>query len=130
MPGEPVPASRPRVTQGGAHTYTPERYASHKRAIAACAMGAKHLGDGPLHLDVRFYLPIPASSSRVVREEMRTGSRRPIGKNGGDFDNLAKSVADALNGICYADDAQIVSASIAKLYGEEPRTVIRLCPYV
>lgn len=130
MPGEPVPASRPRVTQGGAHTYTPERYARHKRAIAARALGAKHLGAGPLHLDVRFYLPIPSSSSRVAREEMRTGSRRPIGRNSGDFDNLAKACADALNTLCYDDDAQIVSASIAKLYGEDPRTEIRLCPYV
>ncbi len=130
VPGVPIPASRPRVTQGGAHTFTPERYSKHKRVIAKCAVGAKHLGEGPLHLDVRFYLPIPASSSRIAREEMRRGARLPVGRNSGDFDNLAKACADALNRICYEDDSQIVSARITKLFGEDPRTEIRLHPYV
>lgn len=43
-----------------------------------------------------------------------------------DWDNLGKLVSDALNGIAYADDAQIAVSSVAKRYGAPERTVIRL----
>ena len=35
-----------------------------------------------------------------------------------DLDNLAKAVKDALKGVIYADDSQIVEAHLFKRYGE------------
>lgn len=43
-----------------------------------------------------------------------------------DHDNLTKQIGDALNGIAFVDDAQIVRSSIAKRYGEPERTEVRI----
>lgn len=41
-----------------------------------------------------------------------------------DIDNIAKVVCDALNGVAYKDDKQIVSLKLAKRYGSLPMVVI------
>ncbi len=41
-----------------------------------------------------------------------------------DFDKIAKIVVDALNGIAWVDDCQIVSASVSKQYGASPRVEV------
>jgi Holliday junction resolvase RusA-like endonuclease len=46
------------------------------------------------------------------------GSERPTKKP--DLDNLAKSVLDALNGVIYQDDSQIVSLHMTKVYSQYP----------
>jgi Holliday junction resolvase RusA-like endonuclease len=43
-----------------------------------------------------------------------------------DTDNIAKICLDALNGIAYHDDAQIVELQVSKLYSDEPRVVVWL----
>ena len=43
----------------------------------------------------------------------------------GDVDNYLKAILDALNGICYADDSQVVEVRAAKNIGE-PHIVIEL----
>jgi hypothetical protein len=35
-----------------------------------------------------------------------------------DIDNVYKSITDAMNGIVYTDDSQIVEAHITKVYAE------------
>jgi Holliday junction resolvase RusA-like endonuclease len=37
-----------------------------------------------------------------------------------DIDNVYKSITDAMNGIVYVDDSQIVEAHILKCYAPEP----------
>lgn len=41
-----------------------------------------------------------------------------------DIDNLVKAVTDALNGILWKDDSQIVSLSAEKRYGESGRITL------
>ena len=48
---------------------------------------------------------------------MRSGIIRPTKKP--DFDNIAKIICDALNGIAYKDDASIVSAIVEKYYADD-----------
>ena len=48
-----------------------------------------------------------------------------IQKNLGDVDNFLKAVLDALNGICYQDDAQVTHISATKNFGE-PHIFIEL----
>ena len=43
----------------------------------------------------------------------------------GDWDNHAKAICDALNGICYLDDRQITEAHVS-LHKGEPHIVIEL----
>ena len=55
---------------------------------------------------------------------------RPIHQKSGDFDNLAKLIADALNTVAYVDDSQIAEVhGLSKRYiwpGEEPFTKVTL----
>lgn len=49
----------------------------------------------------------------------------PTSRSYGDFDNLAKAICDALNGIVYKDDSQIVRCKIEKRQDKEnPRVEI------
>lgn len=93
IPGRPVPKGRPRMgvrTKGRRMTpvvYTPsatKRY-EEKVRIMALAAGVRP-ADGPVALEADLWL---------------YGRR-------GDGDNYWKSLADALNGVAYQDDRQII----------------------
>ena len=43
-----------------------------------------------------------------------------------DVDNLVKAVKDALKGLLYQDDAQIIHLEASKAYGPEPGVTIAL----
>ena len=43
-----------------------------------------------------------------------------------DFDNIGKVICDALNGIAYRDDAQIVDALVRKFYSDTPRVIVEI----
>lgn len=43
-----------------------------------------------------------------------------------DFDNIGKICCDALNGIAFHDDAQIVDGRVIKLYAEQPRIEVEI----
>lgn len=115
----PEGKARARVTRFG--TYTPAKTRAYERAVAwqaKVAMQGKTLLQGGLTVTVTAVLPIPPSWSKRRQEEARRGLLRPTGKP--DWDNLGKAVSDALNGIVWKDDAQIVDARIVKVYGDRP----------
>ena len=41
-----------------------------------------------------------------------------------DCDNIAKIICDALNGVAYDDDKQIVALKVTKIYSAEPRVLV------
>lgn len=43
-----------------------------------------------------------------------------------DIDNLEKAVLDALNGVAWHDDSQVVRVVKSKSYGTEARTTVRI----
>jgi Holliday junction resolvase RusA-like endonuclease len=43
-----------------------------------------------------------------------------------DVDKLARAVLDALTGVAYRDDAQVVQLRAEKLYGEDMRTTVTI----
>jgi Holliday junction resolvase RusA-like endonuclease len=45
-----------------------------------------------------------------------------------DADNILKLVADALNGLAYVDDKNIVTAHAHKVYSDRPRLEINIIP--
>lgn len=61
---------------------------------------------GPISLTVCFYLPRPKSLSKNINHHLK----KP------DLDKLLRSVKDALTGIAYADDAQVISTHCTKAY--------------
>tara|TARA_R110002096_G_scaffold113208_1_gene246244 strand:+ start:1891 stop:2202 length:312 start_codon:yes stop_codon:yes gene_type:complete len=78
--------------------------------------------EGPIAIDMKFYMSIPKSKSKKIKEKMRLGEIKHTIKP--DCDNLVKKPTDCMNGIVYLDDKQIYKLTAEKLYGENPRTEI------
>lgn len=123
--GKPFGKQRPRFTKRGV-TYTPSETSKHEKEIALAyrqKYGAlKFPPQVPLGVTVTAYLPIPKNAPKYKIPDMLSGVIRPAVKP--DWDNIAKLVCDALNGVAFDDDKQIVSARVEKLYGETPKTVV------
>jgi Holliday junction resolvase RusA-like endonuclease len=80
------------------------------RAIAHEAMRGISMLHGPVALDICMYLMPPASWSKKQKTYSVFATGRP------DVDNIAKLLADSINGICYRDDSQIAILNIARYY--------------
>ena len=70
------------------------------------------------------YLPIPSSMSSVEKILAELGLIRPISKP--DFDNLAKTYSDMIQGTLLFDDALIVEGVSKKFYSTKPRIEISI----
>ena len=107
---DPRPQPRPRFTRG--RTFTPAEIVQYKAAIGLAgksAMEGKPPIEGEVQARMKFTRKFKATSKRF-----------------GDADNLFKAVADALNGIAYLDDAQIVESSVMKIKGEVPSVEVEI----
>lgn len=116
---EPVGKGRPRFTRTG-HAYTPAKTRAAERQIAEAArasMKGRPPFPGPVTVHVSAVFPIPKSWPKKKREDADAGLIAPTVKP--DADNVAKLV-DALNGIVFEDDKQVVFLSVMKQYGETP----------
>lgn len=123
---------RHRLDRRHARMYTPDDTIRNERAIAAaCAeamaeAGIKSLVFGPhepVILNVDAYRPLPESRPKSVLSEPDT--YRP------DSDNEGKLVMDALNGLVWADDAQVVDLHVVKhprVRGQAERMDISIAP--
>ena len=125
IPGKPFGKQRPRMTKAGM-AYTPKETTSYENLIKRACQDSKndiYFGvNQPIGLGIKAYYPIPGSTSKKARAAMLNGQMLPTKKP--DCDNIVKIVADALNGIAYYDDKQIVVNVIEKHYAEEPRVEV------
>lgn len=79
--------------------------------------GTGQLLDGPVQVCAVFYLPRP----KALKAQARPHVTRP------DVDKLARAIGDALTGVVWRDDAQVVQWQVSKVYagvGESPRADI------
>lgn len=123
IPGKPVPKARPKFARRGKFvtTYTPEPTRIYEALVADEArdsMRGQPPMKGPLELKMQIFLPIPVSYSKKKAQGCRELEIVPDKKP--DWENIAKSVCDAFNGIIWDDDCQIVDAHVTKRFGEEP----------
>jgi Holliday junction resolvase RusA-like endonuclease len=126
--GTPVAKGRPRVfrANGVTRTVTPAKTVRAEESFLAQALPYKPETPltGPLAVGIALHLPIPASWSRVKREQARAGLLLPAGRP--DVDNLAKLAMDALNGVFWIDDAQIADLTVTKRYRDTPGTSVSI----
>jgi Holliday junction resolvase RusA-like endonuclease len=126
IPGQPCGKQRARVLRIG-RSFTPQKTVQYETLIrevfAVTYPGASQL-DGALRLELRAYYQIPQSASKKKVTAMLAGEIRPTVKP--DFDNVCKIVGDALNGIAYQDDKQIVEQTFSKWYSDAPRIEITI----
>lgn len=123
--GDVIAAARPRFSSGGItidekgrvqekkRVYLPKRNVEYQERVSWAArqvMKDKPPMTGELKADVKIYRKYKRSARQF-----------------GDCDNLAKNLFDALNGIVFADDAQIVRCVVEKFTDKEnPRAVIEV----
>jgi Holliday junction resolvase RusA-like endonuclease len=125
--GDPVAKGRPRMTRRG-QVYTPSEtraYETLVRQLAALEMRGKAPLEGAVRVELLIELAIPQSWSRTkqlaaIADEIMPASRP-------DIDNFVKSVLDAINGIVFSDDAQIVELRARKKFGE-PKLILTVHP--
>jgi Holliday junction resolvase RusA-like endonuclease len=126
IPGEPQGKARARTGKGFA--YTPEKTVLYENFIkimyekTKCAVFFNK--NIPLEMHIKAYYKIPKSTSLIKYSDMHRGVIRPTKKP--DWDNVGKVVSDALNGIAYHDDTQIVRATVEKWYSDIPRVEIEI----
>lgn len=132
IPGEPKGKGRPRFARKGSyvHTYTPDSTAAYEEKVKRCyyqQCGNRNYFDKDEMLQVHILAkyPIPKSISQKKRGMMIAHRLRPVVKP--DADNIIKIVCDALNGIAYGDDKQIVDAHFHKIYSTEPGVQVMIC---
>ena len=127
--GEPVAQGRPRFSrQGGfAKAYDPAKsrdYKSYVRLIAAQNAPDSPV-EGAIEFSLRIYRAIPKGMPKYKREAAKAGTLRPVTKP--DVSNVLKGVEDALKGVWYKDDSQIVGYGVlGKWYDERPRIEIMM----
>jgi len=121
VPGPPKGKGRPRVTRHG--TYTPKATKDYEKLIISCidAEGTYYEGV-PLKATIKCFYPMPKSMPKYKRDMILNGELYPIVKP--DLDNVAKAILDALNGILYKDDNQVVELFVTKRYSDNPRVEI------
>jgi Holliday junction resolvase RusA-like endonuclease len=119
IPGKPHAKQRARGGRFG--HYTPKETVAAETFIrlTAAPLFAEPIA-GPVGLDILAVFEPPKSWSAAKRKRMLGSAhiQRP------DFDNIEKSVCDALNGIAYADDGQIAEARTVKRWGPVAKTVV------
>ena len=113
--GAPIPQGSMKVING---------HVIHSRGSAlavwrsAVAWAAKNAGavvtDKPIAMTMVFIMPRP----KTVKRELPTVPP--------DLDKLVRAILDALTGIAYTDDSQVVSISAHKIYGEHTGVEVRL----
>lgn len=126
LDGIPVGKGRPRFSRATGHAYTPAKTRQYETTLAYAAqvvMTGRPLLEGALMAEVVALFPIPASYSKSKRLDALSGALRPTKKP--DADNLVKTL-DALNGIVFRDDSQIVVLNLRKAYAAKPGFRVRV----
>ncbi len=129
IPGEMRGKGRPRFTarNGFGRAFTDAKTANAEAWVKACAVEAGASACGyPVRLTMEITAPIPKSWSKRAKADAIDGRLLPTGKP--DLDNCLKLVCDALNGIAWLDDKQVVEVTARKRFGAEPQTVLEIVP--
>lgn len=89
---------------------------------------ARWFNKEPLAMYITALYQMPKSMTKAERKLVGCGKLHPTKKP--DADNIAKVICDALNGVAYGDDTQIIKMNVLKAYTEEnPRVQVYLEEY-
>jgi crossover junction endodeoxyribonuclease RusA len=113
--GAPVPQGSMKVIHGRVLHSQGSALAVWRSSVAwAAKQAGATLSDQPIDMAMVFIMPRPKSV------------KRPFPTVAPDLDKLVRGVLDALTGIAYLDDAQVISISAHKIYGTTPGVEVRL----
>jgi Holliday junction resolvase RusA-like endonuclease len=123
--GQPVGKGRPRFVRATGATYTDAKTKAYEQMVrgAYAEQDGTDFGDAPVSVHITACFGVPKSYSKAKRADALAGRIAPSKP---DWDNIGKIVCDALNSIAYRDDAQIVDASVVKVFAETPCVIVEV----
>jgi Holliday junction resolvase RusA-like endonuclease len=92
--------------------------------VAGGAMAGRSLMDGPLKARFTFFRARPKGHFKRDGSLSAQGHRKPYPDVKPDLTKLVRCAEDALKGVVWRDDQQVVAHKTWKLYGEPERVVI------
>ncbi|MCM3699222.1 RusA family crossover junction endodeoxyribonuclease [Paenibacillus macerans] len=126
--GEPVAQGRPKFSTAGGFpkAYDPKKSRDYKDYVKLAA--AEHAPttplEGPLGMVLTVYRSTPKSFSKRKAALAEEGKLTPTTKP--DVDNYLKGVKDALKGVIWRDDSQVVEVYARKRYSARPRIEVKI----
>lgn len=126
VPCSPVPLQRPKFSVRGkfAHVYDSPKNKEAKlfvRFFALEAQGSHPPLLGALTAELEFHMPKPKSKIRKHSTPYPYADSKP------DIDNLIKLVFDAIGGVVFKDDSQIIEVTAKKIWAKgDPKTVVKI----
>ena len=126
--GEPKPKQSAKFAKMGkfVKSYQPKKVVQNERNIRTQIISQLPKDfvpfKGALAMTVHYVFPPLKSMSKKVLKQVDEGTLYKTTRP--DLDNLAKSLLDAMNGVVFIDDAQVVYMSLTKKYGNTPETLI------
>ena len=131
--GHPVPKGRGRAVvnkyTGKPIIHTPKKtrkWEDDARMVARAEMGTNPPWIGPIRLSVVAEIAFPGGWPKWKLEALEEGLIRHTTRP--DLDNIIKTAKDAMNGILWKDDCQVIEISAMKFYGERPRVMLQVTP--
>ncbi|MGN7352380.1 MULTISPECIES: RusA family crossover junction endodeoxyribonuclease [unclassified Paenibacillus] len=128
--GEPVAQGRPRAsTQGGfVRMYDPEKSKDYKDYVrlAAAEHAPAALLEGPIGMVLTVYRTIPKAISKSPKKAALAEAGQIVPTTKPDVDNYLKGVKDALKGVIWKDDSQVVEVFARKRYSARPRIEVKI----
>lgn len=125
IPGQPQGKGRPRFAKVGnfMRAYTPAETVSFEEKVRGYALreGVTRI-HGPVMMTISAFRQIPISTS-VKKAESMEGQFCTVKP---DWDNIGKIVSDALNGVAFNDDSQVVDVRVTKMWSRSPRIEVTL----
>lgn len=125
VPGTPQGKARARTTRNG--TYTPEKTVLYENLIKIMyQQTSRNIFNNkePLAVVIDAYFEPVKSISKKKRKQMLDGLIYPTKKP--DSDNIGKVICDALSGVAYGDDKQVVHLVVSKRYSETARVEVEI----
>ena len=120
--GHIMPMQRPRVTRSGM-SYIPKETQKSKRAIARefkNSCGDVDPFDGPVAVSITIYRPMTKALAKKLDVAIRHGRDLDpsafLAPTKPDIDNQVKTILDALEGLAYVNDSQVVDLVAHKRY--------------
>lgn len=128
--GQVQPKQSARFTRCGGfiRSYQPKKVIDYANTVRFAFLQKypdfEPIKDKAIDVEIKVFIGIPQSKTKKFKNSALLGEIRPTKKP--DCDNIAKNINDALNGIAYVDDAQIVKETIEKKYSTMARVEITI----
>jgi Holliday junction resolvase RusA-like endonuclease len=126
IPGDPVPQKQTQFVRKTGIAYNPSKSSQDRIRWCVRPYAPSEPLACPVSLKISFYFEPPKSTSGIRRRQMLNGVIHHTKKP--DADNCAYLITNALKGIFYVDDSQIIDLSISKRFGSPSKTIVQIVP--